>query len=27
MRNHGNWVFSLSELGRFLAEQAEEAAR
>jgi len=25
MRNHGNWVFSLSELGRFLAEQAEEA--
>src|SRR6478609_9362083 len=24
MRNHGNWVFSLSELGRFLAEQAEE---
>jgi electron-transferring-flavoprotein dehydrogenase len=24
MRNHGNWVFSLSQLGRFLAEQAEE---
>ena len=24
MRNHGNWVFSLSELGRFLGEQAEE---
>jgi electron-transferring-flavoprotein dehydrogenase len=23
MRNHGNWVVSLSELGRFLAEQAE----
>jgi electron-transferring-flavoprotein dehydrogenase len=23
MRNHGNWVFSLSQLGRFLAEQAE----
>ena len=25
MRNHGNWIFSLSQLGRFLAEQAEEA--
>jgi electron-transferring-flavoprotein dehydrogenase len=25
MRNHGNVVVSLSELGRFLAEQAEEA--
>jgi len=24
MRNHGNWVFSLSQLGRFLSEQAEE---
>ena len=24
MRNHGNWIFSLSQLGRFLAEQAEE---
>ena len=24
MRNHGNWVVSLSELGRFLAEHAEE---
>ncbi|HZD88159.1 MAG TPA: electron-transfer flavoprotein:ubiquinone oxidoreductase [Gaiellaceae bacterium] len=24
MRNHGNWVFSLSQLGRFLAERAEE---
>jgi len=23
MRNHGNYIFSLSELGRFLAEQAE----
>jgi electron-transferring-flavoprotein dehydrogenase len=23
MRNHGNYVFSLSELGRFLSEQAE----
>jgi electron-transferring-flavoprotein dehydrogenase len=23
MRNHGNWVMSLSQLGRFLAEQAE----
>ena len=23
MRNHGNWVVSLSQLGRFLAEQAE----
>ena len=25
MRNHGNYVVSVSELGRFLAEQAEEA--
>jgi electron-transferring-flavoprotein dehydrogenase len=25
MRNHGNWIVSLSQLGRFLAEQAEEA--
>jgi electron-transferring-flavoprotein dehydrogenase len=24
MRNHGNWVFSLSRLGRWLAERAEE---
>ncbi len=24
MRNHGNWIFSLSQLGRFLAEKAEE---
>jgi electron-transferring-flavoprotein dehydrogenase len=24
MRNHGNWVFSLSQLGRWLAERAEE---
>jgi len=24
MRNHGNYIFSLSQLGRFLAEQAEE---
>jgi electron-transferring-flavoprotein dehydrogenase len=24
MRNHGNWIFSLSELGRFLGERAEE---
>ncbi|HVS85126.1 MAG TPA: electron-transfer flavoprotein:ubiquinone oxidoreductase [Gaiellaceae bacterium] len=24
MRNHGNWIFSVSQLGRFLAEQAEE---
>jgi electron-transferring-flavoprotein dehydrogenase len=24
MRNHGNWIFSLSQLGRFLAESAEE---
>jgi electron-transferring-flavoprotein dehydrogenase len=24
MRNHGNWIVSLSELGRFLAEQAEQ---
>ncbi len=23
MRNHGNWIVSLSELGRFLGEQAE----
>ena len=23
MRNHGNWIVSVSELGRFLAEQAE----
>jgi electron-transferring-flavoprotein dehydrogenase len=23
MRNHGNWIFSLSQLGRFLAEEAE----
>ena len=23
MRNHGNWVVSVSQLGRFLAEQAE----
>ena len=23
MRNHGNWIMSLSQLGRFLAEQAE----
>ncbi len=23
MVNHGNWIFSLSQLGRFLAEQAE----
>ncbi|MFN0153259.1 MAG: 4Fe-4S dicluster domain-containing protein [Gaiella sp.] len=23
MKNHGNWILSLSELGRFLAEQAE----
>ena len=23
MRNHGNWIVSLSQLGRFLAEQAE----
>jgi electron-transferring-flavoprotein dehydrogenase len=23
MRNHGNWIFSLSQLGRFLAERAE----
>ncbi|HET7568430.1 MAG TPA: electron-transfer flavoprotein:ubiquinone oxidoreductase [Gaiellaceae bacterium] len=23
MRNHGNWVFSLAQLGRFLGEQAE----
>ncbi len=23
MRNHGNWIVSISELGRFLAEQAE----
>jgi electron-transferring-flavoprotein dehydrogenase len=25
MRNHGNWIFSLAQLGRFLSEQAEEA--
>jgi electron-transferring-flavoprotein dehydrogenase len=25
MRNHGNWIFSLSQLGRFLAERAEES--
>jgi electron-transferring-flavoprotein dehydrogenase len=25
MRNHGNWVMSLSQLGRFLGEQAEVA--
>jgi electron-transferring-flavoprotein dehydrogenase len=25
MRNHGNWVFSISQLGRFLAERAEES--
>src|SRR6188472_382778 len=25
MRNHGNYVVSVAELGRFLAEQAEEA--
>ena len=25
MRNHGNWVFSLSQLGRFLGERAEES--
>jgi electron-transferring-flavoprotein dehydrogenase len=24
MRNHGNWTLSLSQLGRFLAERAEE---
>src|SRR5947209_17179326 len=24
MRNHGNWIFSLSQLGRYLAEKAEE---
>jgi electron-transferring-flavoprotein dehydrogenase len=24
MRNHGNWIFSLSGLGRWLAERAEE---
>src|SRR5207244_6201729 len=24
MRNHGNWIFSLSQLVRFLAERAEE---
>jgi electron-transferring-flavoprotein dehydrogenase len=24
MRNHGNWLFSISQLGRFLAERAEE---
>jgi electron-transferring-flavoprotein dehydrogenase len=25
MRNHGNWVFSVSQLGRWLGERAEEA--
>ena len=25
MRNHGNWILSVSQLGRFLAERAEEA--
>ena len=25
MMNHGNWIVSVSELGRFLAEQAEAA--
>src|SRR6187399_2683680 len=25
MRNHGNWIFSLSQLGRFLGERAEKA--
>src|SRR5688572_22808479 len=25
MMNHGNWIVSVSELGRFLAEQAESA--
>jgi electron-transferring-flavoprotein dehydrogenase len=24
MRNHGNWIVSLAQLGRFLSEQAEE---
>jgi electron-transferring-flavoprotein dehydrogenase len=24
MKNHGNWIFSLSQLGRYLAETAEE---
>ena len=24
MRNHGNWIFSLSQLGRWLSERAEE---
>jgi electron-transferring-flavoprotein dehydrogenase len=24
MRNHGNWIFSLSQLGRYLGERAEE---
>jgi electron-transferring-flavoprotein dehydrogenase len=24
MRNHGNWIFSLSQLGRFLGERAEQ---
>ncbi|HEX6788744.1 MAG TPA: electron-transfer flavoprotein:ubiquinone oxidoreductase [Gaiellaceae bacterium] len=24
MRNHGNWIFSVSQLGRWLAERAEE---
>ena len=27
MTNHGNWIVSLSELGRFLAEQAEAGGR
>jgi electron-transferring-flavoprotein dehydrogenase len=25
MRNHGNWIFSLSQLGRWLGERAEES--
>jgi electron-transferring-flavoprotein dehydrogenase len=25
MRNHGNWIFSLSQLGRWFAEHAEES--
>jgi electron-transferring-flavoprotein dehydrogenase len=24
MKNHGNWIFSLSQLGRYLAEKAED---
>ncbi len=24
MRNHGNWIFSLSQLGRYLADKAED---